>query len=756
VSVLHPGLLAAGLAAVALPILIHILFRRRRRPVSWGAMRFVIEAYRRQRRRLRLEQLLLLAARCLLIALVGVALARPIFGGSPLQGTGPLDLYLLIDDSLTASLQGEDGVSALDRHKRRATELLERLDPARGDRAGLITLASPPHGQVLPGSSDLDAVAASVERLTAAASAVDLEAALSRLRTELEAADESSSRAIRVVLLSDLYAGSVDTERTLPTLGESARLSVWSSRPRQEPAENLTIVSLRPLRSVLVGDGSTPAELTLRRSGAAASRDDVSQVRIRMVGVEREGIVGDATVRWRAGQREATVPISIVFEATRDQDGGALLRAEIDADPIAADNTFRLPVRVREAIRVGIVAPKWSARPTRDDPLLPADWFTLALSPLGETGELGSEGIDITRVDPASLDGPRLATLDAVIVVRPDLVEAAGWERLARYARGGGLVVATPPRDTAASAWSDLLLESFGLGWSIDPSPVELGEEGAALATERPGIDPSLDLLGMIASELADLAGPVRVHRLLEVEIPPAAPGSPLLTLADGRPVLVVSPPPELGASGRTGDEAPRQGAGLVVLLTTAIAFEWTDLPARPLIVPLLQEIVRQGVGLARTSGAQVAGRPVLAPPGTRELRGIDGAVPAVVSVDSRGYAASPVRTGGAWRALDDRGAVTGHVAVNADPRAGRTDPVAPGEIERWLGQVTPERPFAWLDEEDETTRRTTVESGDEARAGAGFELSTRLLVAAAIIAVIELVLARIFTHVGGSRGAAT
>ena len=76
-TLVHASLLTAGLAAAAIPILIHLLFRRRRPPISWAAMEILLAALRRQEKRLRLEQWLLLAARCLLFALAGFALARP-------------------------------------------------------------------------------------------------------------------------------------------------------------------------------------------------------------------------------------------------------------------------------------------------------------------------------------------------------------------------------------------------------------------------------------------------------------------------------------------------------------------------------------------------------------------------------------------------------------------------------------------------------------------------------------------------------
>src|SRR6266702_3823612 len=68
------ALLTAG-AAVSVPIIIHLLNRRRFRVVTWAAMRFLLAAQRKNARRMRLEQLLLLAIRSLLLLLLVLALA---------------------------------------------------------------------------------------------------------------------------------------------------------------------------------------------------------------------------------------------------------------------------------------------------------------------------------------------------------------------------------------------------------------------------------------------------------------------------------------------------------------------------------------------------------------------------------------------------------------------------------------------------------------------------------------------------------
>jgi hypothetical protein len=71
----------AGLIAAGVPILIHLLNRRRFRVVEWGAMDFLRKAMQRSRRAVQLRDLLLLVLRCLTVALFGAALAQPFISG---------------------------------------------------------------------------------------------------------------------------------------------------------------------------------------------------------------------------------------------------------------------------------------------------------------------------------------------------------------------------------------------------------------------------------------------------------------------------------------------------------------------------------------------------------------------------------------------------------------------------------------------------------------------------------------------------
>src|SRR5947207_10959122 len=102
-------LMLAGLGAVAIPPLIHLLSRRRYQTVDWGAMQF-LQVSETTRRRLLLEELLLMLLRMGLIAVMVLALGAPYVTGSLLTAAGARpnrDVVLVLDGS--ASMGGNAG-----------------------------------------------------------------------------------------------------------------------------------------------------------------------------------------------------------------------------------------------------------------------------------------------------------------------------------------------------------------------------------------------------------------------------------------------------------------------------------------------------------------------------------------------------------------------------------------------------------------------------------------------------------------------
>src|ERR1700676_3948643 len=72
----NPVNMAIGGALISSPIIIHLINRMRFKRVRWAAMEFLLKSQKRNRRRLIIEQLILLALRILLVLLAGLLLAR--------------------------------------------------------------------------------------------------------------------------------------------------------------------------------------------------------------------------------------------------------------------------------------------------------------------------------------------------------------------------------------------------------------------------------------------------------------------------------------------------------------------------------------------------------------------------------------------------------------------------------------------------------------------------------------------------------
>jgi hypothetical protein len=137
VNFLNPLYLFA-LAAVAVPVLIHIFSRRRVPEVPFSTIRFLDRSDRRSMMRINLRRLLLLLLRVLAIAFVALAFARPVVRGglaTLFPAGGSRAACILLDRSYSMGVEGDGGV-AFERAVARLSSVLDNLD--RGDAVSII------------------------------------------------------------------------------------------------------------------------------------------------------------------------------------------------------------------------------------------------------------------------------------------------------------------------------------------------------------------------------------------------------------------------------------------------------------------------------------------------------------------------------------------------------------------------------------------------------------------------------------------
>src|SRR5262249_20195902 len=128
-----------GALLFAVPLIIHLLNRQRYRRRPWAAMEFLLAAYKKQRRRLRTENLLLLLLRCLIPIALAFAIARPALRDSTVSSLlgGSCHHILVLDGSYSMGLLVQGQPSPWERQKTLAAQLLERVETKVGHKVSI-------------------------------------------------------------------------------------------------------------------------------------------------------------------------------------------------------------------------------------------------------------------------------------------------------------------------------------------------------------------------------------------------------------------------------------------------------------------------------------------------------------------------------------------------------------------------------------------------------------------------------------------
>jgi Aerotolerance regulator N-terminal/von Willebrand factor type A domain len=203
-GLISPLFLWAGAGLVSVPILIHILNRRRFKVVSWAAMEFLLRAMKKNRRRLRFEQLLLLATRCAVLLLLGLALSRPL--GCQNSSLAELagrrtGLHVLVIGNGYSMAYEADRAGArthLDQAKIIAKALIHRLSSG-GESVAIVTASSPPREIVGSPIYDLKAAEDAVDRIEQSWGATDEAGALGLARDIAQREPGNSNKCLYLI-----------------------------------------------------------------------------------------------------------------------------------------------------------------------------------------------------------------------------------------------------------------------------------------------------------------------------------------------------------------------------------------------------------------------------------------------------------------------------------------------------------------------------------------------------------------------------
>lgn len=584
---LNPWAAWAGLGLVSIPIIIHIINRRRLRRLDWAAMEFLLLAMKKNRRRIRLEHLILLLLRIVLMALIALFLARPRLSdrnlgwlASPFMSE---EKIFIVDDSLSMSQslsRGKTFDSAIADLNGALKSLSEQ---GSRDRVTLLKTSDPGQPLVRGGFIDRDRAAElerSVKALSPTSMRMNLPVTLERISDYFaSAADETTQRPRAISILTDLRA----SDWTDGAGGASAALTTAFERLLEDPDNQPRIIVLD------VGSDEN-ANVAITGVSLESGRPTVDvqteiKVEVRNFGPQP---VRDLSLRmtFRSLQDEDSPPKMVPagkIDLIRPQDTfgagvhctfrepgqyGVAVEITNADDAISGDNRFDFVLDVVRSTEILLV----DGEPSEERWESETDFLTTAFNPADDE----QFGFEILTVIEDSLPQSDLSEFGAVFLANVYHLEDDFLAALGRYVRAGGALVIflgdqVDPQVAARELGSEakeghpargLLPAKIGELQSNDDTPLAL----------QPALDHEF-LRGL--PEGAETAfQQLQFARHLALEPVPDARIVARFSEPDGSPAIV--------------EQAV--GAGRVILAASSADREWNDWAPNPTYPMFLQD----------------------------------------------------------------------------------------------------------------------------------------------------------------------
>ena len=625
-------LFLVGLGAIAVPILIHLIQRERKRVVQFPSLMFLRRIPYQSVRRRRIRHWLLLAMRVAAIVLLVLAFARPFFQQGALAAAaagGAREIVILLDQSASMGYGN---------HWQRARDAAHRVVAGLGpdDRATLLLFGRNAE-ENMRATSDRG-------RLDGAINAAKVGSDGTRYGPALKLAESILSRSTlkrrEAVLISDFQKngwGSAEDAR----FPEGMTLTTTSVA--META-NVAVPSVTFARSTFSGQERVAVTAGISNKGDT----DVKDVPVALSVDGHEIETKTATIAPHASASVTFAPFTVAEANVR-----GTVRA--GADPLPADNTFFFVVSPSEPVSVAIVE--------TGDRSGVSLYLAKALA-IGTTPTFQAEVVPVNRVTPATFDKRSVVIFNDTVVP-----SAAGGGALKRFVeRGGGVLVVAGERTSWPTEDADLLPGKLG-------APVDRISGRSATLGYLDYSHPVFEVFKAPRSGDFSSAHMFRYRSLV------ADPASRVLARYD---------------DGAVAAAERRTGAGRVIVWTSTLDDSWTDLAVKPVYLPLVHQLVRHLARYEQTSSwltvgqvvdltstaARIRGDRIIVAPNSQPTTQRAG-TPGLLELNDQGIYEIRAAGATAGRPLS--------IAVNLDPAEADLTPLDPRELVAAVtGHATP------------------------------------------------------------------
>jgi uncharacterized membrane protein len=543
-SFLNP-LFLLGLAAVAAPIIVHLVRRTKAPRVEFPSLMFVRRVPQRTIRRRMIRNWLLLAMRCLAFLLLAMAFVRPYFGNSAANDAKGRRANVLLLDTSFSMRYG----SRFEQAKQRAKSVIEQ---ANGDESfALVTFGQSYETQV-KFTSDAAKLKSAIDGLQPGVGATEYAQAL---RGAAEAFKEVSQKDKRIVLISDFQASGRNLAEAPFQLSKEIKLQPVDVGEQNASNLAVTDISAQPL----IYQPKYTDKLTARVANFSDEARD---------GVRVEFQLNDHAVEKRELKIAAHDAAVVEFTGFNLNEGVNRGVIQVEGDNFPFDNKFYFTLRRAEQLKALLIDTAVRGR---------SESFYLrnALT-TGENLPFNVETKSAGAINPSEVSQYRVVILNDA-VISPALATS-----LIKFVEGGGgLIIAAGPHTEAASF--NQVFQTSGqnagqnAGQYVAPAKLESvvrvagGSGGDYVTMSEIKTDHPIFEVFRQSGRLAS-ARVFGYHKAT-----PREGAAVLARYEDGNPALVEA----------------THGSGKILLFTSTLDASWNDLPLTPLFLPLVRQMTR-------------------------------------------------------------------------------------------------------------------------------------------------------------------
>ena len=565
-----------GTIFAGVPIIIHMIHRRKAPKVLFPTLRFLKVSNERTSRRQRIQDLLLLLLRVLLFLLLALALAQP-FLGSRRWGFGQrIHAVILLDNSYSMGTEHERK-ARFAAAKDLATAALDALPP-QGSQAAIL-LSFPPFGAPKPFlTADRETLRKDILKAQLSQGRADMTAAVQRAY-ELLAEGDNKAPTMEIYAITDLQRNAWSPPTPLD-----------AKHKNPQPALIVVDVGRSDYRNLAVTDVAV-------RGGARVRNRPVSvQAKIHNFTASKATVNATFYVdQTKQANQQIDIPPDMVVTASFNhafaEPGVHSGWVQIDDDSLALDNRRDFSIEIQDHIPALVVRDNAAVAPGLD----PSFYVSKALDPFGDDPGKPRSLVQATLTEMDKLTHDLVRNYRVVVLVDVGAFQQTQIAVLRQFVRRGGRLLIFCGPNLRPRSLSDLLGGDDPAGALM---PVEVRDPAQGLVDRKVfktlvGLDESHTALHVFRGYR--LAQTVKVYNFAPIEVPQKSPVRILIGMSDGHPFLLEN----------------RFHEGRVVLFATGTDPDWSNLAASRFFLPLVHRLIYYLTEREDVEGTHVVGAPV-------------------------------------------------------------------------------------------------------------------------------------------------